>query len=72
MAKHTVVAGFDDVAVVGEPAEQRRGHLGVAEDGRPLAEGQVGGNDHRGLLVELADQVEEQLADLRRLDLVAD
>ena len=57
-----VVAGLDDVAVVGEPVEQRRGHLGVAEDAGPFAEGQVGGDDHRGALVELADQVEQQLA----------
>ena len=41
-----VVAGLEDVAVVGEPVEQGRGHLGVAEDGGPFAEGQVGGDDH--------------------------
>jgi uncharacterized Zn finger protein len=34
----TVVAGFDDVAVVGQPIEQRGGHLGVAEHARPFAE----------------------------------
>ena len=32
-----IVAGLDDVALVGEPVEERIGHLGVAEDGRPLA-----------------------------------
>ena len=52
------VAGFDDVAVVGEAIEQRGGHLGVAEHARPFAEGEVGGDDDRGLLVEAADQVE--------------
>lgn len=31
-----VVAGFDDVAMVGNAVEQRGGHLGVAKDGRPL------------------------------------
>jgi hypothetical protein len=41
---------------VGEPVEERRGHLGVAEDGEPFAEGQVGGDDHRGALVELAQE----------------
>ena len=30
----TVVAGLDDVAVVGQAVEQRGGHLGVAEHGR--------------------------------------
>jgi hypothetical protein len=48
--------------VVGEPVEERRGHLGVAEDAGPFAEGEVGGDDDRGSLVELADEVEEQLA----------
>ena len=57
-----LVAGLDDVAVMGEAVEQRRGHLGVAEDARPFAEGEVGGDDDRGLLVEPADQVEQQLA----------
>ena len=39
------VAGLDDVAVVGEPVEKCGGHLGVAEDGGPFAEGEVGGDD---------------------------
>jgi hypothetical protein len=30
---------------MGQAVEERRGHLGVAEDGRPFAEGQVGGDD---------------------------
>jgi len=57
-----VVAGLDDVAVVGETIEQGRGHLGVAEHRRSLGELQVGGDDDRGVLVEAADQVEQQLA----------
>src|ERR1700745_2716038 len=44
-----------------QPLEQRRGHLGVAEDGRPFAEGEVGGDDDRGTLVEPADEVEQEL-----------
>ena len=58
----TVVAGLDDVAVVGEPIEQRGRHLGIAEHARPFAEGKVGGDDDRGALVEPADEVEEELA----------
>jgi len=58
-----IVAGFDDVAVVGETVEQSGGHLCVAEDGGPFGKGEVGGDDDRGLLVELAHEVEEQLAD---------
>lgn len=53
-----LVASFDDLAVMGEPVEQRSGHLGVAEHGRPLAEREVGGDDDRCALVKPADQME--------------
>jgi hypothetical protein len=43
---------------MGEAVEGCGGHLGVAEDARPFPEGEVGGDDHGGLLVEPADQVE--------------
>ena len=33
-----VISGFEDVAMMGEPVEQRGGHLRVAEDAGPLAE----------------------------------
>ena len=56
-----VVSGFDDVAVVSEAIEQRGRHLGVGEDAWPFAEGEIGGDDDRGALVEPADQVEEEL-----------
>ena len=57
-----VVAGLDDVAVVGDAVEECGGHLGVAEHGGPFAEREVGGDDHRGPLVEFADKMEQQLA----------
>src|SRR6056297_2344368 len=42
-------------------AIQKRGcHLGIAEDRDPLAELQIGGDDNAGLLIELADQMEQQ------------
>src|SRR4051794_31776754 len=53
-----LVSGFDDVAVMGEAIEHGRGHLGVAEDLGPVGEGEVGGDDDQGVLVELADEVE--------------
>ncbi len=56
-----LVAGLDDLAMMGKTVEQRGGHLGVAEDGRPFAEGEVGGDDDRGALVEPAHEVEAQL-----------
>ena len=36
--------------------------LGVAEHLRPIGEGEIGGDQQRRVLVELADQVEQQLA----------
>ena len=49
-----VVAGFEDMAMMREPVEQRGGHLGIAEDAGPFAEAQVGGDDDARVLVELA------------------
>ena len=46
---------------MGDAVEQRRSHLGITEDGRPLAEGEVGGDDDAGALIKLADEVEQQL-----------
>ena len=57
----TVVAGFDDVAVVRQAIKQRGGHLGIAEDGGPFPECEVGGDNDRGALVETADEMEEEL-----------
>jgi len=55
-----LIAGLDDVAVMGQPVQERRGHLGVAEDAGPFPEGEVGGDHHAGVLVELGEEVEEQ------------
>ena len=46
-----VVAALDDVALLGQAVEQRRRHLGVAEDQGPFGEVEVGGENDRGLLV---------------------
>jgi hypothetical protein len=48
--------------MMGQPVEQRGRHLWVAEDARPFAKGEIGGDDNRGALVETADQMEQQLA----------
>jgi hypothetical protein len=55
-----VVSGLQDVAVMGQPIEQRGCHLGVAKDGSPFAEAEVGGDDDAGALVEGAQQMEQQ------------
>lgn len=57
----TLVAGFDDVAMVGESIEQCRGHLGVDKDLGPFAEVEISGHQDRGALVQPADQVEQEL-----------
>ena len=57
-----LVAGLDDVAVMGEAVEQGRGHLRVAERGWPLADGEVRGDCDRSDLVELANEMEQQLS----------
>ena len=41
----TFVPGLDDIAVVSEPVEHGRSHFGVAEDVRPFAEDEIGGDD---------------------------
>ena len=46
--------------MMGQAIEQRGGHLGIAEDAGPFAEAEVGGDDDTGMLVEPAQQMEEQ------------
>ena len=55
-----VVAGFDDLTVVGQTVEKRGSHLGVTEDARPFAEGEIGGDDDGGALLKPADEMEEK------------
>ncbi len=57
-----LVACLDDFTVMGEAIEQCSGHLGVTEDARPFAEGEIGGDDDGRALVQTADQVEQELA----------
>ena len=45
---------------MGETVEQRRRHLGVAEDSRPFSEAEICGDDDAGALVELAQEMEQQ------------
>src|ERR1700722_6457296 len=55
------VAGLDDLAVMGQSIEHGGGHFGVAEDLRPIGESEVRRDDDRGVFVELADEMEQQL-----------
>jgi len=56
------VACFYDFAVMREAIEKRGRHLCIPKDAWPFAEGQVCCDDDRGTFVELADQVEQELA----------
>lgn len=56
----TLVAGLQNVAVMGQPVQQGRGHLLIAKYARPFAEAQIGRDHDAGALVKLADQVEKQ------------
>jgi hypothetical protein len=58
----TFVAGLDDLAVMCEPVEECGGHLGIPEDARPFTECQIGCDEDRGSFVELADEMEQELA----------
>ncbi len=48
-----VVSGFYNLTVMGDPVEHGRGHLFIAEYLGPFPESEIGGDDHRGLLIEL-------------------
>ena len=48
--------------MMGEAVEECCGHLGITEDAGPFAEGEVCGDNDRGAFVELADEVEQELA----------
>ena len=47
--------------MVRQPVEHGGRHFGVAEHLRPIGEGEIGDDQQRGVFVELADQVEQQL-----------
>lgn len=55
-----VVAGFDDLAVLNEPIEQRCGHFRISDHAGPCAEAEVCRDRHAGALIEPAERVEEQ------------
>src|SRR4051812_35916422 len=50
-----------DVGVVNDAVDHRGGDGLVAEDAAPAAEGQVGGQDQRGVLVAAGHELEEQV-----------
>ena len=53
-----LIAGFDDMAVMSQAVQQRRGHFGIAEDTGPFPEGQIRRDYDAGMLIQLGQQVE--------------
>ncbi len=56
----TLIAGLHDVAVMRQPVQQGRGHLGIPKHIAPFREVQVGRDHHAGALVQLGEQVKQQ------------
>ena len=58
-----IAAAFDDedLDVVGQAIDQSYGARGVGEDGVPVLERQVGGDEQGPVLVAAADELKEQV-----------
>lgn len=54
-----LVTCLDDVAVMGEPVQQGRRHLGIPEYGRLFCKRQVRSDQHTGVLIELGQQMKQ-------------
>jgi len=56
-----VVAGVDDIAVMGQTIEHGGRHLGVTKHLGPVRERYIGSVPQQCVFIELPDQVEQQL-----------
>ena len=63
-----VAVHLQDMDVVGEPVQQRAGEAFRTEHLGPLIEGQVGGDQDGAALVALAEDLEEEFANMALLD----
>ena len=59
----SIAAALDDedLDVVGQAVDERHRAGGVGEDGVPVLEGQVGGDEQGAVLVAAADELEEEV-----------
>ena len=53
LPKIGLVSRLNDVAVVRQSVEERRGHLGVTKHARPLCKRQIRGDQHAGMLISV-------------------
>ena len=53
-----LIAGFDDMAVVGQSVQKCCSHLRITKYTRPFAEGQIRRDDHARMLIKLGEQME--------------
>ena len=56
-----VVAGFDDLAVMGETVEECGSPFGVTKDRGSFTESKLGSDNDRSAFIEAADEIEQQL-----------
>jgi hypothetical protein len=59
----TPVTGLDNVTLMGHSIQKGGGHIGIANHLRSLAKAQIRGHDHGCLLVEPAQQTEQDCED---------
>ena len=57
-----VITGFNNVTVMSDSIEQSGCHFLVPKDRRPFTESEISGDNDRGSLVELRQQMEDQLS----------
>ena len=48
------------MAMMGQPVQKRSGQFGITEHIAPFRKAQVGGDDHAGSFVQLAQQMKQQ------------
>ncbi len=57
-----IITRFQDVAVMRNPVKQRSRHLCITKYLHPFTERKIGGNNQRGLLIKMADEMKQQCA----------
>jgi len=56
-----VIGEREDLASVSKPVKERGGEDGIAEEINPAIKALVGGNDNRGIFIELRDELKEEV-----------